>query len=194
MQACYGGCKAIVPGVVSLILTLQVEKPRNALISWLAALRPAADKLGSGSEAGRMQAACQAAWDHAGDLVERISSPHEGSRSTSEAVQAADDMLAHANSVAASIGRSWEATGQAAQQRLEDAQAAATRSCAYLACANLASEVGPAVGEGKGSLRCSGCKTAWYCSTAGSHADWRAGAHRHVCKALAAAWAAEQAA
>jgi hypothetical protein len=89
---------------------------------------------------------------------------------------------------------SWEATGQAAQQRLESAQAAATRSCAYLAYANLANEGGPAAGEGKGSLRCSSCTMAWYCSTACSHADWRSGGHRRVCKALAAARPAQQAA
>ncbi|KAI3433913.1 hypothetical protein D9Q98_003715 [Chlorella vulgaris] len=69
---------------------------------------------------------------------------------------------------------------------LELAQAAATRSCAYLRCANLASEGGPAAGQGAGSQRCSKCKVAWYCGTACSHADWRAG-HRRVCRALGAA-------
>jgi hypothetical protein len=69
---------------------------------------------------------------------------------------------------------------------LELAQAAATRSCAYLRCANLAGEGGPAAGPGTGSQRCSKCKVAWYCGTACSHADWRAG-HRRVCRALGAA-------
>ena len=32
---------------------------------------------------------------------------------------------------------------------------------------------------------CSGCCAVWYCGTACSHADWRAG-HRRVCKALGA--------
>ena len=31
----------------------------------------------------------------------------------------------------------------------------------------------------------SACRAVWYCGTACSHADWRAG-HRRVCKALAA--------
>ncbi len=30
---------------------------------------------------------------------------------------------------------------------------------------------------------CSACRAVWYCGTACSHADWRAG-HKHVCKAL----------
>jgi hypothetical protein len=73
---------------------------------------------------------------------------------------------------------------------LELAQAAATRSCAYLRCANLAGEGGPAAGQGAGSQRCSKCKVAWYCGTACSHADWRAG-HRRMCRALGAAREAE---
>ncbi|KAL4856193.1 Zinc finger MYND domain-containing protein 10 [Chlorella vulgaris] len=68
---------------------------------------------------------------------------------------------------------------------LELAQASSTRSCAYLRCANLAGEGGPAAGQGAGSQRCSKCKVAWYCGTACSHADWRAG-HRQMCRALGA--------
>ncbi len=40
-------------------------------------------------------------------------------------------------------------------------------------------------------LPCSACRAVWYCGTACSHADWRAG-HRRVCKALGAARAAEK--
>ena len=40
------------------------------------------------------------------------------------------------------------------EAQLALAQAAATRSCAYLRCANLGSEGGPAAGEGAGSMRC----------------------------------------
>jgi hypothetical protein len=71
------------------------------------------------------------------------------------------------------------------------AQAAATRSCAYLRCANLAGEGGPAAGQGTGTQRCSKCRVAWYCGTTCSHADWRAG-HRRMCRALGAARLAEQ--
>ena len=35
-------------------------------------------------------------------------------------------------------------------------------------------------------LACSACRAVWYCGTACSHADWREGGHRRVCKALAA--------
>ena len=119
-----------------------------------------------------------------------------------------------------------------AEAQLALAQAAATRSCAYLCCANLGGEGGPAAGEGAGSMRCrwvgrggwvadgmnaehsteletslgllwacrapadhsmlcspaacSACRAVWYCGTACSHADWRAG-HKRVCKALGAA-------
>ncbi len=41
------------------------------------------------------------------------------------------------------------------------------------------------------AMCCSACRAVWYCGTACSHADWRAG-HRRVCKALAAARAAEK--
>ncbi len=34
---------------------------------------------------------------------------------------------------------------------------------------------------------CSACRAVWYCGTACSHADWRQGGHRRVCKALGAA-------
>ena len=43
---------------------------------------------------------------------------------------------------------------QHAEAQLVLAQAAATRSCAYLRCANLGGEGGPAAGEGAGSMRC----------------------------------------
>ena len=38
---------------------------------------------------------------------------------------------------------------------------------------------------------CSVCRAVWYCGTACSHADWRAG-HRRVCRALGATRAAER--
>ncbi|PRW60239.1 Zinc finger domain-containing MYND finger domain [Chlorella sorokiniana] len=71
------------------------------------------------------------------------------------------------------------------EQQLDLARAAATRSCAYLRCANVAGQGGAAAGQGVGSMRCSACRAVWYCGTACSHADWRAG-HKCVCKALAA--------
>ena len=43
-------------------------------------------------------------------------------------------------------------------------------------------------------LPCSACRAVWYCGTACSHADWREGGHRRICKALGAARAAEKAA
>jgi hypothetical protein len=107
---------------------------------------------------------------------------------TEQALQQAVSMTA---AVAAQIAEVCEAGEGAAQQELKLAWAVTTRSCAYLACANLAGEGGPAAGEGIESKRCTGCKLAWYCGTVCSHADWRAGGHRRVCKALAAAHAAQ---
>ena len=40
----------------------------------------------------------------------------------------------------------------------------------------------------------SACRAVWYCGTACSHADWRQGGHRRVCKALGAARVAAKAA
>lgn len=48
----------------------------------------------------------------------------------------------------------WALPEQAGPLKLEAAQAAATRSCGYLRCANLAAEGGPAAGQGVGSMRC----------------------------------------
>ena len=43
-------------------------------------------------------------------------------------------------------------------------------------------------------LPCSACRAVWYCGTACSHADWREGGHRLVCKVLGAERQAEKAA
>ena len=48
------------------------------------------------------------------------------------------------------------------RRQLQQAQAAAQRSCAYLRCANAALQGGPAAGQGEGTLRCSSCRVAWY--------------------------------
>lgn len=58
-----------------------------------------------------------------------------------------------ASQVAALLQQCWEQPEQRAAE-LALAQAAATRSCAYLHCTNVAGEGGPAAGEGAGSMRC----------------------------------------
>ena len=87
--------------------------------------------------------------------------------------------------VAAALLDFWGGKEQVAAARLVVAQGATTRSCAFLGCSNLGLEGGPAAGQGRGSLKCAGCRAAWYCGEACSHADWRAG-HKRICKALAA--------
>ncbi|PRW33756.1 hypothetical protein C2E21_7361 [Chlorella sorokiniana] len=89
--------------------------------------------------------------------------------------------------LAAALQQYWQLPVQRAAAELDLATAASARSCAYLRCANLGAEGGPAAGEGVGSQRCSACRAVWYCGTACSHADWRQGGHRTTCKALTVA-------
>ena len=56
--------------------------------------------------------------------------------------------------VAALLLSAWAMPEQQAAQQLEMAQAAATRSCAYLRCANLGGKGGPFAGQGADSKRC----------------------------------------
>lgn len=56
--------------------------------------------------------------------------------------------------VAALLLSAWATPEQQAAQQLEMAQAAATRSCAYLRCANLGGEGGPFARQGADSKRC----------------------------------------
>ena len=91
-----------------------------------------------------------------------------------------------AECLAAALQQCWALPEQVEAAGMEAAHAAATRSCAYLRCSNLGLEGGAAAGQGAGSLKCAGCRSVWYCGTACSHADWRAG-HKRVCKTRAAA-------
>jgi hypothetical protein len=97
-----------------------------------------------------------------------------------------EHVLPQGEALSQMLWQHWQQPEPRAAARLELAQAAATHCCAYLRCAQLGTQGGPAAGEGAGSKRCSGCHVAWYCGAACQHADWRAG-HSKVCKALAAA-------
>lgn len=79
----------------------------------------------------------------------------------------------------------WQLPAQRAAAAEQLGRAAAACSCAYRRCPNLALEGDPAAGEGRGTRRCGGCRVAWYCSTACSLVESRAG-HWRVRKALAA--------
>ena len=68
-------------------------------------------------------------------------------------VQSVKPLLAPAAALAPLL-QHWEQPEQAAADQLAVARAAAARSCAYLRCANLGGEGGPAAGEGVGSQRC----------------------------------------
>ncbi len=79
-------------------------------------------------------------------------------------VPTAQRLCAASLRLAAALLEYWQQPEQTAQAQLEAAQAASARSCAYLCCANLGGQGGPAAGEGKGSARCRwavyGC---WLC-------------------------------
>ncbi len=62
--------------------------------------------------------------------------------------------VAAAEQVAALLLQAWSSPEQQAARQLELAQAAATRSCAYLRCANVGCEGGPFAGQGADSKRC----------------------------------------
>ena len=66
----------------------------------------------------------------------------------------AQEMLPAAQPLASALLDWWRQPEQEAGMRLQLAQAAAARSCAYLRCTNLGAEGGPAAGEGVGSMRC----------------------------------------
>lgn len=124
--------------------------------------------------------------------------PHQGGQAALAAAGAPRaarllrQMLGEAAQLAAVVQRWLALPPQQAAVRLELAQAAAARSCANLACAQLERGGGPAAGKGAGSRKCSGCCTAWYCDEACSQADWKPLAHalpphKRCCKELAAA-------
>ena len=66
----------------------------------------------------------------------------------------ADQVQPAASELVAALQAYWQLPQQRAAADLALAQAAATRSCAYLRCANLGAEGGPEAGEGVGSQRC----------------------------------------
>lgn len=63
-------------------------------------------------------------------------------------------LIPEANRLAPLVEQFHQRPEQAATARLEAAQAAAARSCAYLRCSNVSLEGGPAAGQGQGSMRC----------------------------------------
>jgi hypothetical protein len=154
-----------------------------ALVSAAEQAQPLLPGLDVAGLARRLSDAQQALLDKLGQVELRTDHPSEP---TDEAAQLCERLVQPALALAELAQQAWQATGLAEAARLEVAQAAATRSCAYLACANLGAEGATEAGEGGGSKKCSGCRVAWYCSEACQYADWKVG-HKRMCKALAAA-------
>ena len=92
----------------------------------------------------------------AGTEAERqlVAAIQRGMEAVERAAAGQQDVLPPACSLAAALLDWWRRPEQEAADQLELAQAAATRSCAYLRCANLGGGGGPAAGQGEGSQRC----------------------------------------
>lgn len=123
--------------------------------------------------------------------------PAEPAAARAAAHAAAQQLLLWAEQLAEALQAHWRQPEHLMAAALEVARVCVTRGCANLRCPNLGAAAGNAplelgAGQVPGSKRCGGCRVAFYCGTACSHADWREG-HRRVCKALAAERAAEKA-
>jgi hypothetical protein len=168
---------------------VQAEQCIEAFKQAVAALEQAA----AGAIAGLAQAdSSQAAADQQQQLAHRLqaaldglSQEHTTVRRSLEAVVGSNSaqravllrqLLQPAADLGAALLAYYELPDQRAAERLELARIAATRRCAYLRCANMEA-------DSARIKKCSACKAVRYCSTACSHADWRAG-HKRVCKAL----------
>ncbi|PRW58171.1 SYS1-like protein [Chlorella sorokiniana] len=148
-----------------------------------------ADPATAGTAAVEQLQTAHAALDAANEGVYRGMPPQV--RQLTLPVENLDSLSQTATALGVSMQQCWEQCGEAAQARVEIAQAAAARSCACLACCTFVGG-GPAAGEGKGRKRCSGCHTAWYCSAECQQRAWKVEGHRQACKALAAARAARK--
>ena len=123
----------------------------------------------------------------AGELAAAVARMPDGLQTRRQLV-ACQAALPGAARLAEALQEFWQQQEQRAADELELAQAAATRSCANLRCANLGPTGGPAARQGADSKRCSACLAVWYCCAACQRADWKAG-HKRVCKELAVAQA-----
>ena len=83
----------------------------------------------------------------------RTMSQH-GQLSPEVGLAAVEELLGPVAQLAAQLLAGMGQQHSPAERRLALAHAAATRSCAYLCCAKLGGEGGPAAGEGAGSMRC----------------------------------------
>ena len=102
-------------------------------------------------------------------------------------------LLPQATALAAALEVHWCKPQQWRAALFGQAGFAAMHSCSYLRCANLGPDCDRHSGAQQGSQKCGGCRVARYCGPACSHADWKAGRHKHVCRRFAKvqlAWAA----
>ncbi len=90
--------------------------------------------------------------DAAADLRQAVGDSTTAGRQ--RMLRTADSWLPPARRLAAALLAWWRRPESLQTAASELGQVAATRSCAYLRCANLGGEGGPAAGKGTGSMRC----------------------------------------
>jgi hypothetical protein len=141
------------------VLLIAIREPYRALIEMGDCASPAADVT-------RLKQQLDAAAEELQTKLE------EGPASIEEAAQ---ELAPQLRRLAELATQAWVLTGRAAESQLARARLAAARSCAYLGCANVASEGGPRQQEVQLLPR------GVVCGEACQLADWREGGHRRVC-------------
>ncbi len=127
----------------------------HAVVAALPHCVPNADQssaqLGTPDESvAEVQAACNMLVAQHRQLMQS-SGPHTSLADLAEQTQQLVQPAARLGSMLVELDRS---PALSKERRLVLARAAATRSCAYLGCANVAGQGGPAAGKGEGSARC----------------------------------------
>lgn len=147
-----------------------------------AAIRRLSDSGSSSGEGAQVLAQLQAAveswdtaWQHPLACWEQAARPN---LPVQEVVEQLRQLLQQGAQLAAALLSYFQLPEQQEAAAVQLAQAAATRSCSYLRCAQL---------EARKSKRCRACGCARYCCHACSVLDWRHGSHnKRTCAALAA--------
>ncbi|KAL4440131.1 hypothetical protein ABPG75_003132 [Micractinium tetrahymenae] len=191
---------AFMKGLCKLADALAAASASLQANSGSAAAAAAAVAASGTAEAGAEPAADQHAtlWSELAAAKERMDSETKELAALADSQQSRETMdrlaalVCHA---AGALQRFWALPEQQAEASMQLARAAAARSCANLRCPNLGLGGSPGAGEGRGCMRCSGCRTVWFCSAGCSQAGWRSagGGHRLVCEQLAAERAARAA-
>ena len=139
-------------GTLDTVLHAAQARPQDDQLQQALALVPAV--VGSLVEAAKDRDAGEAASDEQAAELDAAVQNWLADSSRSIAQHNAASWLPPFRHLAAALLAWWRRPEAQSAAALELAQAAAARSCAYLRCANLGGEGGPAAGRGAGSQRC----------------------------------------